>query len=583
MGLICIGYSIFTSMKSGVFLLIFLFTLMVNVFSQSKWGGNTSPTYSELIQHLKNLDKSSDRLELYAMGESDVVGVPIYICILNGTGDSALTMEKAKHGTTLLFNNAIHPGEPDGINACLMYADKYITLDSINTSDPLVAFIPAYNVGGMMVRSSNSRANQNGPIEYGFRGNAQNLDLNRDFLKMDSENSKTFSKIFHALDPDIFVDNHVSNGADYQYTLTYISPVRERLAPSIRQITYGLLLPKLTQQLKVLKWDLFPYVETKKETPDSGIVQFNDLPRYAMGYASLFHTISFTVETHMLKPFPSRVKATFDFMNELIKWTVPNQERIEISRDKARQWEQEMKYFKHHYELADEKDSISFKGYAAIKDSNQITGLYHLKYDQSQSYVKTIPFYHKYIATDSSEVPSFYIIRGQEKRIIQNLKDNGILFEILKRDVDYYVNCNIIKKYNSLSKPYEGHFMHSKIELEKVIQLIHFKPGDIVVPTNQNGSLLVHSMFQVKAEDSYFTWNYFDSYLQEKEYFSNYVFIEKIKGILNSDPELRQEFEEKKQTDSEFASSEWQQLYYIYQRSPYFEPSYMMLPVFELK
>ena len=59
--------------------------------------------------------------------------------------------------------------------------------------------------------------------------------------------SKCFhlTKIFHALDPDIFVDNHVSNGADYQYTLTYISGLRNRMAPSIEKITHESLLPKL--------------------------------------------------------------------------------------------------------------------------------------------------------------------------------------------------------------------------------------------------------------------------------------------------------------------------------------------------
>ena len=122
---------------------------------------------------------------------------------------------------------------------------------------------------------------------------------------MDSENATTFARIFHALQPDIFVDNHVSNGADYQYTLTYIASVRERIAPSLRKLIHGSLLPQLTQELKTTKWDLFPYVETIRETPDSGIYQFNDLPRYAMGYASLFNAISFTVETHMLKPFLS--------------------------------------------------------------------------------------------------------------------------------------------------------------------------------------------------------------------------------------------------------------------------------------
>ena len=147
------------------------------------------------------------------MGQSDY-GLPIYVLVVNADSDSSQTFEKARNSTTILINNAIHPGEPDGINASLIWIDEWVKQGKPSESFPVVAIIPAYNVGGMMQRSSTSRANQNGPEEYGFRGNARNLDLNRDFVKMDSENAFTFSRIFHALDPDVFVDNHVSNGAD---------------------------------------------------------------------------------------------------------------------------------------------------------------------------------------------------------------------------------------------------------------------------------------------------------------------------------------------------------------------------------
>jgi hypothetical protein len=456
-------------------------------------------------------------------------------------------------------------------------------LDSINPNDPVVAFIPAYNVGGMLTRSATSRANQNGPELYGFRGNAQNLDLNRDFTKMDSENARTFAKIFHALNPDVFVDNHVSNGADYQYTLTYISSLKERIAPSLRKLIYGSMLPQLTQALKKSKWDLFPYVETVKETPDSGIYQFNDLPRYAMGYASLFNVISFTVETHMLKPFPNRVKATHDFMNELVKWTVVHAPQIELAREKANEWEGSQRYYRFNYSRTSAADSIQFKGFTAVRDTNDITGLSHLTYDRNLPYQKSIPFYRSYVPLDSVEIPQFYIVRGQEHRIIEQLKANNILFEVLSQEKTLDVNAQFVRSFDAISKPYEGHYLHPTKAIEKVSMKMNFRSGDVLIPTNQNGSLFLHAVLQPMCEDSYFTWNYFDSYLQEKEYFSNYVFVEKLRSILQANPELRQAYEAKQAADQEFATSEWQQLYYIYQHSPYFEPSYMLLPVYELK
>lgn len=548
-----------------------------------QWNGNTSPDYNQVIAHLKKLDAKSDRIQLFNMGPSDVYGLPIYLCVLNAEKDSISTFNKANKGTTILVNNAIHPGEPDGVNACLIYADTYASLDSINPNDPVLAFIPAYNIGGMINRNSTSRANQNGPEIYGFRGNSQNLDLNRDFTKMDSKNANTFVRIFHAINPDVFVDNHVSNGADYQYTLTYISSVKERIAPSLRKLMYGSMLPQLTQALKKHKWDLFPYVETIRETPDSGIYQFNDLPRYAMGYASLFNVLSFTVETHMLKPFPNRVKATHDFLIELMNWTKTHASQVELARQKANEWEGGQAYFKYNYTRTQAVDSITFKGFTAFLDSNEITGLQHLKYNRELPYQKTIPFYRTYAPSDSILIPRFYIVRGQEQKIIDQLKANGILFETLKTEKTMTVWAQIVKQFEAISKPYEGHYMHTKKQIDRVKLNYTFRPGDVVIPSNQNGSLFLHSVLQPEAEDSYFTWNYFDSYLQEKEYFSNYVFVDKIRSILTERPELKQQYEQKKQEDAEFAQSEWQQLYYLYQESPYFEPSYMMLPVFELK
>jgi len=222
--------------------LIFILALhlFANVNAQDiDWKSNTSPSYSELINFYKKCAKDNKSIELYNMGNSDA-GIPIYLCVYNGTGDSLQTFKKARRSTTLLVNNAIHAGEPDGVNASAVWLLDLIQ-QKPNANDPLIAIIPAYNVGGMLNRNSNSRANQEGPEVYGFRGSARNYDLNRDFIKMDAQNTFTFATIFHALDPDVFVDTHVSNGADYTYTLTYIASMKERMAPSIKELTYDVL------------------------------------------------------------------------------------------------------------------------------------------------------------------------------------------------------------------------------------------------------------------------------------------------------------------------------------------------------
>ena len=558
----------FTLLCSIVFLLF-----NPSIAQKIEWSGNTSPDYISLINYYKQLAKSNKRVELYCMGNSDY-GLPIFLCIIIGAGDSLATFIKAKKETTILINNAIHPGEPDGVNACAIWIEKELGL-KYNANSPVVAIIPAYNVGGMMNRNGTSRANQNGPEEYGFRGSARNYDLNRDFIKMDTENSFTFSKIFHALNPDVFIDTHVSNGADYQYTLTYISSLKERLAPSIAALTYDQLLPFMNKELQMV-----PYVELKGDTPETGIVAFNDLPRYAMGYASLFHSISFTVETHMLKPFPNRVKVTEEFIDVLYKWTRNNSVKIEKARMDAGNWALDQAYLKYNYAMSDRSDSISFLGYEASTPVHPTTEVARLFYDRTKPYQKKIPYFNHYLAMDSIKIPRYYIVSGKETAIIDRLKANEISYKTI--DSNYQVNGRvaIVRDFTSLTKPWEGHYKHNNTKVDFVSEDIMVNRGDLLIDAHQFKSQFIHAALQPQTEDSYFSWNFFDSYLQQKEYFSAYVFIDKIDEILAANPILKVSFEERKLKDVEFRNSEAQQLHYLYQNSPYFEQSYMRLPIY---
>jgi hypothetical protein len=555
-----------------------LFFALLSLFSRAQWRGDTSPSYPELVAYLKKLDKENKEIKLFNMGLSDY-GLPIYVVIINADSDSTKTFEKARNGTTILINNAIHPGEPDGINASLIWIDEWIKQGKPCKSFPMVAIIPAYNVGGMMQRSSTSRANQNGPEEYGFRGNARNLDLNRDFVKMDSENAFTFSRIFHALDPDVFVDNHVSNGADYQYSLTYISSMRERLAPSMNELTYNLCIPSLEKELGNRKVDLFPYVELKGETPESGIIAFNDLPRYAMGYASLFHSLSFTVETHMLKPFKERVQVTYDFLDVLVKWTTESSTEIEKSRREAFDWSNLQKVYSYNHELTEEKDSVMFKGYEFSKPIDPITNLPRLLYDRSKPFNKYIPHFRKYKPMNKYAIPRYFVVGGQEKETITRLRSNNIEFYTVKSDSVLKASSYRINSYKSLTKPYEGHFKHNSILFDKFEVNLSLKPGDILIPTKQRSRNFILAALIPDAEDSFFSWNFYDSYLQQKEYFSSYVFIDQVKFMLDSNPKLKLDFEKMKKESESFQNSEWEQLYFIYKNSPYFEKSFMVLPI----
>lgn len=570
-------FVLFLRMQTFLLLLAFLpFTLL------GQWDQNTTPTYPELIEIYQQWDAAHEEIEFYAMGNSDTE-YPLYVCIINGAKDSVATFQKAKSSTTVLINNAIHPGEPDGVNACLLWIQDWIKKGKNTTDLPMIAIIPAYNVGGMMNRSSTSRANQEGPEEYGFRGNAQNLDLNRDFIKMDSENAKTLVSIYHALDPDVFVDTHVSNGADYQYTLTLIHPMKERMAPSMKALVYKDYIVEMTQKLKKKGWDWAPYVETKATIPDSGIVAFNDTPRYAQGFGTLMNAFSITVETHMLKPFPQRVKATKDYLNFLISWSGLNSAKIEQARSEALSYFDQQNHYKFQFELDEQQfDTIVFKGYQSAYKTSEVSGMRRLFYDRTQPFTKHIRYYHHYFAKDSVAIPAYYIVSKEAKAIIERLQWNQVDMKVMDSDT-LLVQAQRIGSFASGSRPYEGHFLHTNVSSFETQDSIRIPKGSYMISTHQAKRNFIVSVLEPRTEDAYFAWNFMDSYVQEKEYFSDYVFEDIAAKILKEQPELAKELSIQKNKNKKLATEAWDQLFFIYKNSPYFEKAtFNRLPVYKL-
>ena len=189
-----------------VFLSTLFFTFLLaqdipTVFEKS--NGTKTPTYFEAIDWWQKLDAQSGKIKMLAMGMTDA-GYPLHLVVVANNGDHNFENIRKNNKRVILVNNGIHPGEPDGIDASMLLARDIVT-NKIKLPDNIVlAIIPVYNIGGCLNRSADYRIDQNGPEEFGFRGNSQNLDLNRDFIKSDSKEAKAFAEIFHLTDPDVF-------------------------------------------------------------------------------------------------------------------------------------------------------------------------------------------------------------------------------------------------------------------------------------------------------------------------------------------------------------------------------------------
>lgn len=564
-------------------------TLIVPAFAQfetrfEKSGGKQTPTYEEGIAFYKKLDQKFPEIQMAEKGLTDS-GFPLHLVLYSRNKNFDIKKLKEQGKAILFVNNAIHPGESDGVDASMMLLrdialrpKDFPELDSV-----VLAIIPFYNIGGALNRNSTTRTNQDGPEEYGFRGNARNYDLNRDFIKSDTRNARSFAAIFHELDPDLFADTHVSNGADYQYIITLDYAQKDKLGGALGAYNNEVFLPYMYQFLKDSGYEATPYVNAWGQTPDKGFVQFPDWPRYSTGYAALFHTIGVMTETHMLKPYDQRVKSTYAYLRGNLKFLASQRVQLLKLRNETKQSVKTQKEFALNWKPDRSKQTdISFKGFEPEYFASEISGATRLHYNRSKPFTKTIPFYDTYVAEDVVSKPTAYIIPQGWFNIIELMKLNGVSMSQLTSDSELEVEAYHIDKYDAPKQPFEGHYWHNIVEVSKLNKKVKFRKGDWYIPVNQWTNRYIVETLEPKGVDSFFKWNFFDTILQAKEHYSAYVFEDLAAELLKSNPKLRSELEAKQKADPEFAKNGSAQLEFIYDNSPYREKEYLLYPVFRI-
>jgi len=564
-------------MRKSLVVLIATLTLNYGNAQQcrfEKTNGLESATYFEAIDWYKELDKQSSLVLVKEMGMSDA-GYPLHLVLVSKDGKFDAAQWHRQNKAVILVNNGIHPGEPDGIDASMMLVRDIVQKKYTLPDNVALAFIAVYNIGGCLNRGAYSRANQNGPKEYGFRGNAQNLDLNRDFTKNDSKEAKAFAQIFHLLDPDILIDNHVSDGADYQHVMTLLTTQYDKLGAGLGAWLKNNFEPQLYKSMEEKKWDMVPYVNFETQTPDKGMEMFYDPPRYSSGYAALFQTIGFVPETHMLKPYKERVQSTFALMQTIIEKAAANANDLIAQRNKAKtEVINENKRALSWAVDTTQNSMITFKGYEQGFKPSDATGLQRMYYDRSKPFSKQVRFFNVFKASGFITVPEAYIIPQGWSTVVDLLKLNGVAFRQFSSDTAIEVEAYHIDDYKSLPRPYEKHHKNSAVKTTASVQKIKFLKGDYYIPVNQIANRYIVEMLEPTGEDSFFAWNFFDGILQQKEGYSDYRWDDLAAEVLRNDPGLKIKLEEKKKTDTKFAASGPAQLDFIYKNSPYYEPGH---------
>ena len=565
---------------SGLF---FCYEIKAQLTPFEKEGKNVSANYEQIINWYQQLDQKSTTLKLVEIGMSDA-GKPLHLALISGDHTFNPKSWHQQNKVVILINNGIHAGEPDGIDASMMLARDIIAKKILLPSNIVLAIIPVYNIGGCLNRNSTSRVNQNGPLEYGFRGNSQNLDLNRDFTKCDSKEAKTFAMIFHYLNPDIFIDNHVSDGADYQHTMTLLTTQSDKLGGQLGLWLKEIFEPAIYKNMGEKGWDLVPYVDFESSNMNEGMDAFYDPPRYSSGYTALFNTLSFVPETHMLKPYAERVKSTYDLMMTFIEEAHQHAFEIILKRKNAIERDFTKRQFALKWNL--KKDSFStiiFKGYEKDSSISEATGLKKYFYNHAKPYTKNITYYNHFTDTENILKPRGYIIPQGWADVIERLRINNIKMVSIKKDTSIKVTAYRIVSYQSLTKAYEKHHKNFEVNVIAAQTDMKFNKGDFYIPLNQPGNRYLMEMLEPTGDDSFFAWNFFDGILQQKEGFSDYRWEDLAAEVLKKDDSLKTALEIKKQIDPDFAKDAHKILDFIYKNSVYYEKTHLRYPVFRVE
>jgi len=548
---------------------------------------NQTTTWADCIAWYHDLARQYPAvLRFEQVGVSDA-GVPIHAGVVSSDGVFDRAAIKAAGRAVFFNNNGIHPGEPEGVDGCMALVRDFCLeperLAALGTT--VFLFVPLYNVDGAFNRADTSRVNQDGPEQFGFRGNSRHLDLNRDFVKCDTLTARVFNELFTAWDPDVMVDTHTSNGADYSYTMTLIHTQADKLGGGLGEFLRAEMLPAMYAGMDARGWPTCPYVNPVQDSPDHGIAEFLETARFSTGYAALHHTIGFMPETHMLKPFRDRYESMRALVDVALAFTVQNAPRIQALRRAAKDAGRTQAEWPVRWKMDEANpSSFRFKGYEAKYKKSVLGDYTRLYYDRSSVWERDIAYYNRFPVDASVPAPQAYVVPQQWREAIERLEWNGVRMERIDADRMQQVAYYQIDSVTSRPTAYEGHMFHDDVVLERRHASVQLRAGDYLVPLDQDNARYAVETLEPLAHDSFFRWGFFNSVLEKKEAYSEYVFEDEAERLLAQEPELAAKFEQWKGAHPGLLTNQEAVLDFIFANcARYREPEWRRYPVFMIE
>jgi len=566
-----------------------------------KSGFETTPDYNETMSWLKKLAEASLLINIVSIGKS-IEGRDIFMVIASTEKTVTATALKNSGKPLFLAQAGIHSGEIDGKDAGMMllrdiaFGNKKSLLDKVN-----FLFIPILSVDAHERSSPYNRPNQRGPQNMGWRTNAQNLNLNRDYAKLDTKEIRSVVNVIDEYDPLLYMDIHVTDGADYQYDITFGGLGKQGYSSAIRDWLENQYKPYADKDLVANGHIPGPLLNAfnGQDFSQGNIVTMGS-PRYSDSYGDLRHLASILLENHSLKPYKQRVLGTYVLLESTLKIlaTAGQSLKQNTETDKAARaaripmaWKVPQKKNSSfdtslNQQKADAplvaKDTLNLLGIASVVNRSSVTNSDYVEW-QGKPVTMKIADYKSSEPVDFISRPKGYWIPPSCDEVIARLKMHGIKMNTITEAREVTVDMYRISDYtigddNDKTQPFEGRMQVTGITTTETRKQL-YPAGSVYISTDQPLGDLVILLLEPASKDSYFSWGFFLSIFQRTEYIESYVMEPTVKKMLEDSAELKKEFELKKEQDKTFANNPNAILTWFYSKTKYYDDRYLLYPV----
>ncbi len=477
---------------------------------------------ADVMEFIRKLQRQSSKIRLETLATT-TEGRKVPLLVIGDPVPSSPADLKFDDRAVVYFQANIHAGEVEGKEAALMLARDILQGKTPNYLDRLVVLIvPLFNADGNEKMSPNNRSDQKGPEKgVGIRYNGQNLDLNRDGMKL--ETPEVVGLVQNALirwDPVFFLDAHTHNGSYHQEPVTWTWVLNPNGDPAILDFMADRLWPAVEKLMREQYGTLtIPHGDFMDvRNPEKGWVPLGPQPRYLSNYVGLRNRLSVLNENYPYADFETRVRGCYNLLRSFLDFCQSNRDEIvalvaEADRKSVERAANpnESGTFITEYDWQPIEQRFDILGYEMEVTDTGGPWPRVRPTEQKKTYTN-VPYYARYTAKRTVRFPMGYFIAVQDPSVIEKIRRHGITVERLTEPAKLEVEAFSVTEITGSERPNQGHYL-TTVKGEYSLEEKEFPAGTFYVSTAQPLANLAAYLLEPESDDGLMVWNTFDRYL----------------------------------------------------------------------